>query len=62
MCEEKGWKYFSLFFIWCELVDWGGVGIFFGGCDVFLEMVKGYYGIILVKMSEELKNIVEENF
>lgn len=62
MCDQKGWKYNGFLFVWCEFVDWGGVGVFFGGCDDFLEMVKGYYGIIFVKVSDELFNIVKENF
>ena len=60
-CEEKGWKHFSSPLIWRELVDRGGAGILLGGCDAFLEMAKGYYGITSVKMSEELRNIAEEN-
>ena len=60
-CEEKGWKHVSSPLIWRELVDRGGKGILLGGCDDFLEMAKGYYGITSVKMSDELVNIAEEN-
>ncbi|KAJ7389870.1 Putative malate dehydrogenase 1B [Desmophyllum pertusum] len=60
-CEEKEWKHFGSPLIWRELVDRGGAGILLGGCDDFLEMAKGYYGITSVKMSDELVNIAKEN-
>lgn len=60
-CKEKGWKHSSSPLIWRELVDRGGAGVLLGGCDAFLEMVNGYYGITSVKMSDELLNIAKEN-
>ena len=60
-CEEKGWKHYGSPLVWRELVDRGGAGILLGGCDDFLEMAKGYYGITSVKMSDELINIAKEN-
>lgn len=60
-CEEKGWKHTGSPLIWRELVDRGGAGILLGGCDDFLEMARGYYGITSVKMSDELVNIAKEN-
>jgi len=60
-CEIKGWKHVGSPLIWRELVDRGGAGILLGGCDDFLEMAKGYYGIISLKMSDELVNIAKEN-
>lgn len=60
-CEEKGWQHVSSPLIWRELVDRGGKGILLGGCDDFLEMAKGYYGITSAKMSDELVNIAKEN-
>ena len=61
MCEGKGWKHSSSPLVWRELVDRGGAGILLGGCDDFLEMAKGYYGITSVKMSDELVGIAGEN-
>ena len=60
-CDEKGWKHSSSPLVWRELVDRGGAGILLGGCDDFLEMARGYYGITSVKMSDELLNIADEN-
>lgn len=60
-CAEKGWKHVGSPLVWRELVDRGGAGILLGGCDDFLEMAKGYYGITSVKMSDELVNIAKEN-
>lgn len=60
-CEEKGWKHGSSPLVWRELVDRGGAGILLGGCNDFLEMAKGYYGITSVKMSDELFSIAKEN-
>ncbi|XP_068743940.1 putative malate dehydrogenase 1B [Montipora capricornis] len=61
-CHQKGWKHNGSPLVWRELVDRGGAGVLLGGCDDFLEMVKGYYGITSVKMSDELSNIARENF
>ncbi|XP_029190568.2 putative malate dehydrogenase 1B [Acropora millepora] len=61
-CDQKGWKHVGSPLVWRELVDRGGAGILLGGCNDFLEMVKGYYGITSVKMSDELINISKENF
>lgn len=60
-CKEKGWKHGSSPLVWRELVDRGGAAILLGGCNDFLEMAKGYYGITSVKMSDELFSIAKEN-
>ena len=60
-CQERGWKHSKSPLIWRELVDRGGAGILLGGCDDFLEMANGYYGITSQKMSKELVDISAEN-
>lgn len=60
-CKEKGWQHNSSPLIWRELVDRGGAGILLGGCNEFLEMAQGYYGITSHKMSDKLINIAKEN-
>ena len=61
-CKERNWKHHTDSpLIWRELVDRGGKGILLGGCDNFLEMASGYYGLTSAKMSEELLNIANEN-
>ena len=61
-CDQRNWKHKGSPLIWRELVDRGGKGILLGGCDDFLEMASGYYGLNSTKMSEELLNIANENF
>lgn len=60
-CEEKGWSHKGSPLIWRELVDRGGSGLLLGGCNEFLEMAQGYYGITSNKMSLKLINISKEN-
>lgn len=61
ICNEKGWQHKTSPLIWRELVDRGGAGVLLGGCNDFLEMAQGYYGITSHKMSEKLQNIAQEN-
>ena len=61
ICEEKGWKHKGSPLIWRELVDRGGAGLLLGGCNEFLEMAQGYYGITSSKISLKLINISKEN-
>lgn len=60
-CNERGWQHKTSPLIWRELVDRGGAGILLGGCNDFLEMAQGYYGITSHKMSDKLVNIAKEN-
>lgn len=61
VCREKGWEHSTSPLIWRELIDRGGAGILLGGCNDFLEMAQGYYGITSHKMSDKLVNIAQEN-
>ena len=61
-CSERKWEYDGKSpIIWRELLDRGGKGTLLGSCNEFLEMAKEYYGLVSLKMTEELKNIAEEN-
>jgi len=61
-CDEKGWSYSGNSpIIWRELINRGGKGMLVGGCNEFLELAKGYYGISCTKPTNHLKEISAEN-
>lgn len=61
-CEQNGWNRATQSpLVWRELINRGGKGIVIGSCNDFMEYVKGYYGLVCSKSTDELKAISEEN-
>lgn len=61
-CKEMEWDYDGKSpLIWRELVHRGGKGVLVGSLNEFLEIAKGYYGLSIEKLTDELTLIAEEN-